>query len=307
MGINAPPGSGKSTLVQILKFIMEIVAGKELRVAQVGSDDLYMGKEQRKEFNKKHRKELCIETRLDPRSLDEEFFNVIADLKRFKSGDAPVKVPRFDKGADERDTLVCIEGPLDIIFYEGWRVGVQKGDFKLANGEVVEFDYKRLNGPIDYLMYLDAEPEDVWKWKLKSTQQDHDKMKNKKDEHGEMKKNQDWKPWTENDEKQLRMKWNTWMEPFLVQHEAKLMTDNIAHFVLTKRDAHHIVKTGLNNRQRLRSVCPEAEEMLLSPGRIKPTHRRYTIASSVQQAAPSPFKCAIVMTMMLVGLLSRAA
>ena len=91
---------------------------------------------------------------------------------------------------------------MDILFYEGWRVGVEKGDFKLPNGEVVQFDYSRLNEPIDYLMYLDADPEDVWKWKLQSSQQDHNKLKHTKT---------DWKEWAEGlggNTEQLRGKWD---------------------------------------------------------------------------------------------------
>eukprot|EP00929_Paragymnodinium_shiwhaense_P024759 TRINITY_DN15139_c0_g1_i5.p1 TRINITY_DN15139_c0_g1~~TRINITY_DN15139_c0_g1_i5.p1 ORF type:complete len:698 (+),score=100.37 TRINITY_DN15139_c0_g1_i5:169-2262(+) len=267
-------------------------------------------------MGKAKRSELGIGTRLDPRSLDGDFFGVVADLKVLKAGDSPVKVPRFDKGHDERDGFVSIEGPLDILFYEGWRVGVQPGNFELPSGEVVQFDYEQLNKPIDFLMYLDADPEDVWTWKLRSSQQDHDKTRLTKE---------GWAPWAEADTKQLRQKWDDWMAPFLVQHEAKLMKDGTAQFVLTKSDAHHIVKTGQNQRKRLRryfSQCKnleiscgtppgvqqgglseeeafimQAEDMMRSPGIIKATldHREYAIGSSAaRDSASSPFQCAVV-------------
>jgi len=301
VGINAPPGSGKSTLVQILKLLMEVVAGKELNVAQVGSDDLYMGKSQREAAG--------YVTRLDPRTLDVDFFHVIADLKELKDG--KVKVPRFDKGMDERDGFNEIEGPLDILFYEGWRVGVRKSDFTLPNGDLVKFDYERLNAPIDYLMYLDADPEDVWHWKLNSSQQDHEKMKGKK---------VDWKPWGDSDTTQLRQKWDEWMLPFLKHHEARLLKDEKTKFVLTKNDAHHIVKTSFNNRNRLRSAFKKAnvtldlessansslskedafvlhaEEVMLSPGNVRATlqRSRCRIESTQLPLPASGSKCAVV-------------
>lgn len=40
LGINAPPGSGKSTLVQVLLFLLSVSAERPLRAVQLSSDDL---------------------------------------------------------------------------------------------------------------------------------------------------------------------------------------------------------------------------------------------------------------------------
>jgi hypothetical protein len=192
---------------------------------------------------------------------------------------------------------VPVKGPLDILFYEGWRVGVRPGEFKTPTGEVISFDYSEFNEPIDFLMYLDAEPEDVWEWKLRSSQQDHERAK----------------PdvlWSDNDTEVLRKKWDEWMAPFLRHHEATLALipkdRGGANFVITKSNTHHIMKTEKNTRQRLRDIAARhrcrrlgeltgeididadefvraAEELMLSPGNVK-THidrRTYTVCASV--------------------------
>ena len=53
LGINAPPGTGKSTLIQILLFLMTMIsrlrAKDELHICQLGSDDMHVSKEVRKQ------------------------------------------------------------------------------------------------------------------------------------------------------------------------------------------------------------------------------------------------------------------
>ena len=82
-----------------------------------------------------------------------------------------------------------VTGGLDIVLFEGWRVGVDRGQLLDAQGEVLsEFDYSytrgggeggdegwahaTLNDDIDFLMYLDANLDDVFRWKRKSSIED---------------------------------------------------------------------------------------------------------------------------------------
>jgi pantothenate kinase len=161
LGINAGPGSGKSTLVQVLLFLMSASSDRPLNVAQISSDDLYMGHHERLARH--------ISTRLDPASLDPELFDLVDRLKHSTADTPPIELPRFNKGKDDREAVgTVVYGAFDLVLYEGWRVGVQPGQL---NG--CKFDYTALNDPIDFLLYIDAEPKHVFEWKLESTKRDH--------------------------------------------------------------------------------------------------------------------------------------
>jgi pantothenate kinase len=252
LGINAPPGSGKSTLVQVLLFLLSTARSNnigttkqneqlsELRAVSLSSDDLYMGRTAREAVG--------VSTRLDPRSLDPALFDLVSKLK-YATQDDMVELPMFNKGKDDREpngVRVC--GPFDIVFYEGWRVGVQPGELHGST-----FDYSALNKPIDFLLYLDADPEDVWTWKLQSSRRDHEREKPE--------------PWTPTHESNLRTMWDRWMLPFLQQHEAALAKLPLEHgganLVLEKGASHNILKVDL--RQKLREYYED--NFPLSPRR----------------------------------------
>lgn len=171
IGVNAPPGSGKGTIVQILVFLMRLAshkhlvgddvavdpaaeagsdlsraaaaaahpAARDLRVVNCSSDDLYMGKTKREAHG--------LATRLDPRSLDRDHYGIVERLKNLQEGEKAT-IPIFSKGKDDQcEEGIEVEGPFDLVIYEGWRVGVKAGTFR---GE--PFDYDELNAPINYLM-----------------------------------------------------------------------------------------------------------------------------------------------------------
>merc|ERR1712157_432239 len=141
---------------------MQAASEESLRIASVGSDDLYMDKDDRAKQIPE------IQTRLDPRSLDPQCAGIVSGLKHLRSGET-LKVPRFNKGLDKRDGYVSVEGPLDIIFYEGWRVGVPPGEL-----HGYSFDYTEFNKAIDYLTYLSADPNSVKDWKIGSSKYEHE-------------------------------------------------------------------------------------------------------------------------------------
>ena len=192
LGINAPPGSGKSTLVQVLLFLLSVSAERPLRAVQLSSDDLYMPRVEREAAG--------IATRLDPRAIDPALHGLVAALKH-ADGSTVVELPRYNKGRDEREAVgTRVRGPFDLVLYEGWRVGVERGEM---GGN--SFDYARLNAPIDFLLYIQAEHstawkpfatgsrvphamlcyamlcyiqaelDDVWQWKLQSSKRDHER------------------------------------------------------------------------------------------------------------------------------------
>ncbi len=159
VGLNAPPGCGKSTLVQLLRLLLRAAAEAEgvdsLRVVHVSSDDLYMTKAQRAAAG--------VESRLKVESIDASLADsVLWALKR--STDASrVLIPRFNKGLDEREPEALwsvAEGRVDIVLYEGWRVGI---DHPL---------YRRFNEAVDCLVCLEADIEAIRTWKLESSRRD---------------------------------------------------------------------------------------------------------------------------------------
>lgn len=218
VGINAPPGSGNSTLLQILQMLLHNATAQPPRIVQIGSDDLYMGASKREAHT--------ISTRLDPRSLDPEFDGLIAQLKHASASDGPIMLPRFNKGTDDREARgIPVQGPFDIVLFEGWRVGVPSGELHGSN-----FDYTNLNAPIDFMIYVDAEPEHVWHWKLQSSRRDYEREHNLK--------------WTNEHTRNLRQMWELWILPFLRQHEQPLRER--ADLVLFKDATHRLQKVELH-------------------------------------------------------------
>jgi len=222
LGINAPPGTGKSTLIQILLFLMTMIsrlrAKDELHICQLGSDDMHMSKEVRKQR--------ALTSRADPRALDPEFHGLLRQLRTAGRGSAPAEVtlPRFNKGLDDREPQgACVEGPFDIVLYEGYRVGVPPGDVDIPGFGNVQFDYSELNKEIDCLVYVDAGVEGALKGKLASCKLDH--ARERPDE-----------PWGEANEARVMATWDTWIAPYVVKHELPLRE---TCDILVREDLHH--------------------------------------------------------------------
>ena len=115
VGIGGGQGAGKSTLCRLIE-----AAGKALgtRVVVLGLDDFYLTKAERQELARTVHPLLA--TRGPPGT------HAVADLRRAlaalpKPGE--VRVPRFDKGADDRAAFVTLRGPADVVVVEGWCVG----------------------------------------------------------------------------------------------------------------------------------------------------------------------------------------
>ena len=70
-------------------------------------------------------------------------------------------IPRFDKGVDDRiqsNDWDVVQGKVDIILFEGWRVGIKHPK------------YLRFNAALNYLIYLDSELDFIREWKLQSSE-----------------------------------------------------------------------------------------------------------------------------------------
>jgi D-glycerate 3-kinase len=115
LGICGSQGSGKSTLARQLAERLEV------RTATLSLDDLYLGKAARAKLAREVHPLLA--TRGVPLTHDVMLGRAILDDVKARR---PVRLPRFDKASDEslpETQWQAIEGPLDLLIFEGWCVG----------------------------------------------------------------------------------------------------------------------------------------------------------------------------------------
>ena len=185
IGLTGGQGSGKSTITQIIKLILE--TKYNLGVVYFSIDDFYKTLTERTILSKNVHK--LFKTRGVPGTHDtnlikKTFFNL--KKKNFK----PVLIPRFDKSRDDRfpkRKWQKIKKQPQIIIFEGWCVGAKpqekkdlirsinilerKHDLNLiwrskVNHELKN-EYKKIFDKIDRLIFLKVPSfECVYKWRL---------------------------------------------------------------------------------------------------------------------------------------------
>ena len=122
IGLTGGQGSGKSTISNILKIILE--EGFNLETVIFSIDDFYKTLKEREKMSKKISP--LFLTRGVPGTHDTKMlYNCIKNLKknRFKK----TKLPKFDKSTDDRcrkSKWVKVNKKPDIVIFEGWCVGV---------------------------------------------------------------------------------------------------------------------------------------------------------------------------------------
>ncbi len=170
LGICGAQGSGKSTLARRLRERFE---ERGARVAVLSLDDLYLGREARGVLAREVHP--LFATRGVPGTHDVELgLRLLDDLRAGRS----VRLPRFDKGNDER--LPESEWPAisaaDMIILEGWCVGARPQDeaeliepvnelererdrdgrWRRAVNDALKGPYAQLFGRLDRLLLLAA-------------------------------------------------------------------------------------------------------------------------------------------------------
>ncbi len=120
VGICGPQGSGKSTLAAL---VGRLLAGRELKVATLSIDDLYLTKAERARLGREVHPLLA--TRGVPGTHDPALgLAVLQALGRPEI----TALPRFDKATDDRAPETSwprVEGPVDVVLLEGWCVGAR--------------------------------------------------------------------------------------------------------------------------------------------------------------------------------------
>lgn len=145
LGICGAQGSGKSTLA---RGLAERLAEQGLRAAALSLDDLYLGRGARAKLARDAHP--LLETRGVPLTHDVPLGCAVVDS--VKAG-RPVRLPRFDKASDEPLPTAQwerIDGPLDMLTFEGWCVGA------------VAQDEAELAAPVNGLE-RDEDPDGRWR------------------------------------------------------------------------------------------------------------------------------------------------
>ncbi|MAH89710.1 MAG: uridine kinase [Candidatus Pelagibacter sp.] len=128
IGLSGSQGSGKSTISQIIKIILN--TNFNLNVISFSIDDFYKTLFERKKLSKSIHP--LFMTRGVPGTHDSKMlYNTIKILlnKNFHS----IKIPKFDKSIDDRSKSKFwqkIKKKPDIIIFEGWCVGAKPQTFK---------------------------------------------------------------------------------------------------------------------------------------------------------------------------------
>lgn len=190
LGINGAQGSGKSTLCDFLRLILEQCHGQ--RVAVLSIDDLYLTRAERQTLAREVHPLLI--TRGVPGTHDVELG--LATLNRLRNATESdlTPLPAFNKAADDRrpaEDWPVFRGRPDIILFEGWCVGTTPqpeaalrepvnalernedadGGWRSFVNRKLETDYRRLFAELDRLIFLRVPGMDrVLEWR---TLQEH--------------------------------------------------------------------------------------------------------------------------------------
>ncbi|HSY22065.1 MAG TPA: hypothetical protein VK841_08130 [Polyangiaceae bacterium] len=124
LGLSAPQGSGKTTLVRALIPALE---ARGLRAVAVSIDDFYLRREEQVAFAEAHRGNRILEHRGAPGTHDIALGDaMLGRLARLGSGES-MKLVAYDKtayaGRGDRapeDRWPTVTGPLDVVLLEGW-------------------------------------------------------------------------------------------------------------------------------------------------------------------------------------------
>ncbi len=143
VGINGAQGSGKST---ICAFLEALLAQRQVRAVTLSIDDLYLTRAERQAVAREVHP--LFATRGVPGTHAPGLgMAIIEHLRAGRSFD----LPRFDKGTDDRKPQgERIEGPVDVLLFEGWCVACRPQ----ADEELLD--------PVNQLEH-DEDPDGVWR------------------------------------------------------------------------------------------------------------------------------------------------
>ncbi|KFM28168.1 D-glycerate 3-kinase, chloroplastic [Auxenochlorella protothecoides] len=137
VGISAPQGCGKSTLCEELHAAFE---EQGLKAVGVSIDDFYLTHTELQRVSGEHPGNRLLEKRGNALTHDLELGTAtLRALSSAAGSDARTRVPRYDKSAHAgrgdrfpEDQWAAVEGPVDLVLFEGWMLGFQATDEEAA-------------------------------------------------------------------------------------------------------------------------------------------------------------------------------
>lgn len=183
IGVSAPQGSGKTTLVFALEFLFRRTGRN---AATLSIDDFYLTAEEQAKLRSENPGNSLLELRGNAGSHDLQFsIDTLTNLSKLTKEGTKMKLPRYDKSAyggkgDRADSSTWpeVEGPLSVILFEGWMLG-----FKPLPNEVVkavdpqlEVVNKNLEAYFDawdkfveaWIIIKIKDPSCVYQWRLQA-------------------------------------------------------------------------------------------------------------------------------------------
>lgn len=184
LGISAPQGCGKSTLVEQLEQLM---AWLGVSAASVSIDDFYLTNAQQTALAAANPDNRLLALRGNAGSHDLQLGRDTLQQLKACTAAGSVPVPRYDKSAfagrgDRADasTWPVVSGPLELVFFEGWMLGFKPVGDEASGG--VEAALQEVDRQLaayqeawdslvdSWLVIRIADPQWVFGWRLQAEQ-----------------------------------------------------------------------------------------------------------------------------------------
>ncbi|CAO2165960.1 unnamed protein product [Urochloa humidicola] len=183
IGVSAPQGSGKTTLVFALDHLFR-VAGRKSTTLSI--DDFYLTAKEQSDLRDRNPGNALLELRGNAGSHDLQFsVETLEALTKLTKEGMKMKVPRYNKSAfggrgDRADPSVWpeVEGPLEVILFEGWMLGFKPLPIEVVKAvdpqlEVVNKNLEAYYDAWDrfiesWIVIKIREPNCVFQWRLQA-------------------------------------------------------------------------------------------------------------------------------------------
>lgn len=173
VGLSAPQGAGKSTVVDLL---LPLFADAGLTAVGVSVDDFYLRHEQQRALAAANPGNPYLEHRGYPGTHDVPLGAATLDALALGR---PVALPRYDKSAhggrgDRAPHTTPVAGPVDLVVLDGWMLGFSAPPTPSADPHLAAIDaalpaYQAWHRHLDVLIAMRAaDPTDVLRWRTEA-------------------------------------------------------------------------------------------------------------------------------------------
>ncbi|KAJ7526335.1 hypothetical protein O6H91_16G002300 [Diphasiastrum complanatum] len=183
IGISAPQGCGKTTLVDALEYLLNSTGSQ---AAAVSIDDFYLTAADQAKLAAENAGNALLELRGNAGTHDLPFgTEALKSLRGLTSKGSKLKIPHYEKSAfngrgDRADssTWTEIEGPLEVLLFEGWMLGFEPLEASIVTSINPQLEIVNKNMalyPEAWYKYVDSwiivqvgDPNWVYQWRLEA-------------------------------------------------------------------------------------------------------------------------------------------